>query len=303
MRIKNIFLASLICLTISTISPVFAEEKALTLGDTLTLYFSELFPVTNQEVNSVVVKYSGISGRYDLRSALQRGIYYGMIPNTSTELDPERPMTDRAFALILKKHFGIDIASDLSPLTLADYQQYMASIRLSYSYQLIQELNKGVVKGADADTVNTTDTSTKWDRLSTADNYYVLDSVYSILHDNYLKSQSINEKNLIYWAAEWLVNQLGDQYTKFFRPDASTDFQNSLDGTVVGIGVIVDVDTKGSLLVTDVIAHSPAEKAGIVPKDRIVGIEGIPVTTEDGIDDDIFRLRGKEGTTVPVNIL
>ena len=71
----------------------------------------------------------------------------------------------------------------------------------------------------------------------------------------------------------------------------------------MGIGVIVDVDTKGSLLVTDVIAHSPAEKAGIVPKDRIVGIEGIPVTTEDGIDDDIFRLRGKEGTTVHVNIL
>lgn len=301
MRIKNIFLVPFLCLLSFAVSPVFAEEKTMTLGDTLTLYFSELFPVVNQEVNAVVVKYSGISSRYALRSSLQRGIYYGMIPNTSTELDPDRPMTDRAFAMLLKKHFGLEIQSDFSPLTLVDYQQFMASVRLSYSYQLIQELNKGVVKGVDTKTEKT-ETPEGW-RLSTADNFYVLNSVYSILHDNYIKSQSINEKELIYGATEWLVNQLGDQYTKFFRPDASTDFQNSLDGTVVGIGVIIDVDVKWSLLITDVIGHSPAEKAGIVPKDRIVGIDGIPVTTEDGIDDDIFRLRGQEGTTVKVNIL
>lgn len=34
-----------------------------------------------------------------------------------------------------------------------------------------------------------------------------------------------------------------------------------------------------------------------------MGVDGIPVTTEDGIDDDILRLRGQEGTTVQVNIL
>ena len=173
----------------------------MTLGDTLTLYFSELFPVVNQEVNSVVVKYSGISNRYALRSALQRGIYYGMIPNASTELDPDRPMNDRSFSQLLKKHFGLEIYADLSPLTLVDYQQYMASIRLSYSYQLIQELNKGVVKGVET-SETTHNSALEGGRISTADNYYVLDSVYSILHDNYLKSKNINEKELIYSATE-----------------------------------------------------------------------------------------------------
>ncbi len=211
-------------------------------------------------------------------------------------------MNDRSFAQLLKKHFGLEISTDLSPLTLLDYHQYMSSVRISYAYQLIQELNKGVVKGTD-ESVVTHNSAPEGDRLSTADNYHLLDSVYSILHDNYLKSKSINERDLIYGATEWLVNQLGDQYTKFFRPDASTDFQNSLDGTVVGIGVIIDVDVKWSLLITDVISHSPAEKAGIRPKDRIVGIDGIPVTTEDGIEDDILRLRGQEGTQVQVNVL
>jgi len=200
MRIKNIFLVSVFCLFSGFFSPVFAEEKGMTLGDTLTLYFSELFPVVNQEANAVVVKYSGISGRYALRSALQRGIYYGMIPNTSTELDPDRPMTDHAFALLLKKHFGLEIRSDLSPLTLVDYQSFMSSVRMSYSYQLIQELNKGVVKGVEND--KATQSTPEGNRLSTADNYFVLDSVYSILHDNYLKSKTINEKDLIYGATE-----------------------------------------------------------------------------------------------------
>lgn len=167
----------------------------------MTLYFSELFPVVNQEVNGVVVKYSGISSRYALRSALQRGIYYGMIPNTSTELDPDRPMNDRSFAQLLKKHFGLEISTDLSPLTLLDYHQYMSSVRISYAYQLIQELNKGVVKGTD-ESVVTHNSAPEGDRLSTADNYHLLDSVYSILHDNYLKSKSINERDLIYGATE-----------------------------------------------------------------------------------------------------
>lgn len=54
---------------------------------------------------------------------------------------------------------------------------------------------------------------------------------------------------------------------------------------------------------TDVIDHSPAEKAGILPNDKIVKIAGVVVTTQDGLDDDIARLRGKEGTTVDVTIL
>lgn len=99
------------------------------------------------------------------------------------------------------------------------------------------------------------------------------------------------------------MNELGDQHTKFFRPDASTDFRNSLDGNIVGIGVIIDVDAQGALLITDVIRHSPAEKAGLLAGDKITKVDTTPVTTEDGIADDIARLRGKILTQVEVTIL
>ena len=83
----------------------FAQDATLTIGDVLTLYFTELFPQSHKEVDDVVVKYSGISSRFSLYEALKKGIYYGIIPNTSAELHPDTPMTDRAFARLLQKDF------------------------------------------------------------------------------------------------------------------------------------------------------------------------------------------------------
>lgn len=56
-------------------------------------------------------------------------------------------------------------------------------------------------------------------------------------------------------------------------------------------------------MITDVIDHSPADKAGILPGDIIVKIGNAIVTTVDGLDDDIIRLRGKEGTTVNITLV
>ena len=59
----------------------------------------------------------------------------------------------------------------------------------------------------------------------------------------------------------------------------------------MGIGVIIDIDATGSLTITDVIRHSPAEKSGLSSGDKIIKIDGIAVSTENGIIDDIARLR------------
>lgn len=82
-----------------------SSDSVLTFGDVLILYFTDLFPQNNKSISEVVVKYSGISDRQTLRTALQKGIYYGMLPNTSSELHPDAPMNDRSFAKLLQKDF------------------------------------------------------------------------------------------------------------------------------------------------------------------------------------------------------
>lgn len=295
----------ILCISVTfSVVPVSAltQETVLSFGDVLILYFTELFPDNNKSINEVVVKYSGLSDRATLRNALQKGIYYGMLPNLSTELHPDAPMTDRAFAKMLQKDFWLVITADLSELTFTDYENLMKNVRNGFAYKVIKSLATPTKIENPVPTTETDVNFSSASRLPTADNFYVLESVYSLLQDNYLRSSTLDQKELIYAATEGMVNELGDQYTKFFRPDASADFHNSLDGTVVGIGVVIEVDPQGYLSVTDVIRAGPADKAGILPKDRIIQINGINVSTKDGIADDIGNLRGKEGTSVDVTV-
>jgi carboxyl-terminal processing protease len=178
----------------------------------------------------------------------------------------------------------------------------MKNVRNGFAYKVIKSLATPTKIENPVPTTETNVTFSSASRLPTADNFYVLESVYSLLQDNYLRSSTLDQKDLIYAATEGMVNELGDQYTKFFRPDASADFHNSLDGTVVGIGVVIEVDPQGYLSVTDVIRSGPADKAGILAKDRIIQINGVNVSTKDGIADDIGNLRGKEGTSVDVTV-
>jgi carboxyl-terminal processing protease len=291
---KKLFILSTILIWFLTPAS-FAEEQPLTLGETLTMYFTEIFPILTPEISNVTVKYSGIGTRSGLRGALQRGIYYEMLPNTAATLRPDEPMSDRAFSQLLRHHFWTRIASDDSLLTPDDYERFMVSIRTSFAYRVFRLLN--------TPEENTAPVSVSPEsKLSQADNYYLLENIYNLLQQNYLRGEKFNQAELIYGAAEWLVNELGDQHTKFFRPDASTDFKNSLDGNIVGIGVIIDIDATGSLTITDVIRHSPAEKAGLSSGDKIIKIDGIAVSTENGIIDDIARLRWQAQTQVEVTV-
>ncbi len=69
------------------------------------MYFTEIFPHLTPEINNVTVKYSGVGNRSGLRAALQKAIYYGMLPNSAVELTPDREMSDRAFSQLLRRHF------------------------------------------------------------------------------------------------------------------------------------------------------------------------------------------------------
>ncbi len=86
------------------------------------MYFSEIFPNLTPAMEDVTIKYSGVGDRSGLRVALQKGIYYGMLPNSAVDLHPDREMSDRAFSQLLRKHFGVGITADESLLTQDDYE-------------------------------------------------------------------------------------------------------------------------------------------------------------------------------------
>lgn len=135
-----------------------------------------------------------------------------------------------------------------------------------------------------------------------ADSPALLREVRDLISDNYYKS--FDRKILKYNSVEAMVEGLGDPYSEYFSPEEYKAFQDDTSGTYAGIGMQMTIEQFGDGLypvVTMTFEDSPARKAGILPGDRILAVNG-----EDMIDKDLDYVgglvRGKAGTKVSLTI-
>jgi carboxyl-terminal processing protease len=121
--------------------------------------------------------------------------------------------------------------------------------------------------------------------------------VWKRVHTEYLRAENADTTKLVYGATKGMVAALGDPYTVYMTPTESEDFRDDLDGTLRGgIGAELTVKDK-NLVVASVLKKSPAEKAGILPRDIILEINGKDAS-EMSIYDAVGMIRGKPNTQV-----
>jgi len=144
-----------------------------------------------------------------------------------------------------------------------------------------------------------------WDDLT--DNYIYYDSAdvdWSSIHDDYLSQIEAGLTDDQYIE---LMNKLQSEV-----PDGALTYQSrgeriELDtedtASYEGIGAIVGFRAEDlpHVIILDVIAGSPAEKAGIKPHDSIYAIDGNPVLLEEGLSV-VNRIRGPAGSQVTLQI-
>lgn len=101
-----------------------------------------------------------------------------------------------------------------------------------------------------------------------------------------------------------MVTSLGDPYSYYFDMETYDRYEENNKEEYVGIGVSVSYDTAAKTLsVTAPTAGGPAEKAGIIPQDQIVGVDELTLE-KDGYDAIINHIKGgKEGETVKIHII
>ncbi|MEI3356523.1 MAG: PDZ domain-containing protein [Clostridia bacterium] len=81
------------------------------------------------------------------------------------------------------------------------------------------------------------------------------------------------------------------------------DYLEDATGNFVGIGIYMAKDTDANkIMVLSPIKGSPAEKAGILPGDYIVGVDGVSYTAED-MSVAAIKIKGEAGSTVKIEIL
>jgi len=96
------------------------------------------------------------------------------------------------------------------------------------------------------------------------------------------------------------LKSLDDPYTVYLSPKETQAYKEKQRGQYSGIGAALEKGKKG-LVITNVFAGSPAEKAGLEPGDIIVTVDGEP-TADAAVEASIARIKGKEGTPVKLGI-
>ena len=130
-------------------------------------------------------------------------------------------------------------------------------------------------------------------------NYASVDEVYGLLKTDF--DGTLDKNKLIEGLKSGLVSAAGDPYTKYFNPDEARDFNDQLSGSIIGIGA--ELGPSGSdIVVVAPLSGSPAEKAGLKPKDVVVGVDG-KSTAGLSIDTVVKKIRGKENTNVTLTLV
>ena len=101
-------------------------------------------------------------------------------------------------------------------------------------------------------------------------------------------------------AIDGVIKELGDPYATVLSPDEVARFEEQSTGNYAGVGIAIS-ELNGAVTITTVFGGTPAEDAGLMVGDRIVGVDS---DEGDGwsVDDASTRIRGEPGTTVIVYI-
>jgi len=123
----------------------------------------------------------------------------------------------------------------------------------------------------------------------------VLDSV----KNDYVEKNLDNTK-LMYGSIRGLLDSLDDPYTRFLEPSSYKEMKIRLSGSYSGIGIYIGIKEK-QIMVISPIKDTPAWKAGLKPKDKIVTIDG-KATKDMALDEAVSLIRGPRGSIVTISI-
>ena len=111
-------------------------------------------------------------------------------------------------------------------------------------------------------------------------------------------TKNLDEDEILHGAAKGMVEAWKDPYTRFVSPRQLKVEEIELEGKYGGLGMYIG-DRDGQILVISPMEDSPAERAGLKPKDQIVKVDDEVVIgwTSDRV---VQKLRGDPNTKVTV---
>lgn len=125
-----------------------------------------------------------------------------------------------------------------------------------------------------------------------------VENVYQTLTNDYYKKKDPDKLSKA--AIDGMVKELDDPYSEYMTKDQTKSFNEDVSGDFVGIGAEMQKKDQ-HVQITSPMKGSPAEKAGLKPKDIVKKVDGKSVKGQP-LEAIVKKVRGKKGSTVTLTI-
>ncbi len=122
--------------------------------------------------------------------------------------------------------------------------------------------------------------------------------VLNYVQENYV--DPVDVQKLVYGSAAGMVRTL-DPFSQFMEPEAHREIKAETEGEFGGIGIRI-IEKDDWLTVLTPLPDTPAYRAGVLPNDRIVEIDG-ESTRDLDVADAMEKLRGASGSKVRLTVM
>lgn len=113
-------------------------------------------------------------------------------------------------------------------------------------------------------------------------------------------TKEVSQEELYQGAIKGMLDVIGDPYSGYLTQEEFDSLSFSLEGEFTGVGITIEL-IDGNITVVSTFRDSPAERAGILPGDHIIGADGQDLRGKTHLDAANL-LRGPQDTEVLVQI-
>lgn len=134
------------------------------------------------------------------------------------------------------------------------------------------------------------------------DRYGRVQEILELVETNYYKE--VDEEAMLTGAIRGMLDSLEDPYTFYYTPEEMSASNEHQEGTYVGVGLQVLGSAEGELIVTRAFKGSSALEEGVRAGDRILMVDGQPVSAEttQAMNDAVAMIKGEAGTEVTLTL-
>ncbi|MED3689437.1 S41 family peptidase [Peribacillus butanolivorans] len=125
-----------------------------------------------------------------------------------------------------------------------------------------------------------------------------VEQAYGLIVNQYV--DKVDGSHLVEGAIQGMLSALKDPYSVYMDKETAKQFNETLDSSFEGIGTEIGMED-GKVIIVSPYKDSPAEKAGLKPKDQILKVNDESV---EGLDlyETRLKIRGEKGSAVKMEI-